>query len=87
MMHVGYVGWDQHDGGSVYAIPLGGTLLKVPYTIGGSGSAYITGAQAVGWCLSEVCIVLKKAGCGRRRASPPEEGGRTEEAGPSGCLL
>jgi len=30
-------------GGSVYAIPLGGTLLKVPYAIGGSGSAYITG--------------------------------------------
>jgi hypothetical protein len=29
----------------VYAIPLGGTLVKVPYTIGGSGSAYITG-----WC-------------------------------------
>jgi 20S proteasome subunit beta 1 len=39
-----YAGWDKHDGGSVYAIPLGGTLLKVPYTIGGSGSAYITGA-------------------------------------------
>jgi 20S proteasome subunit beta 1 len=36
-----------HDssGGSVWAIPLGGTLLKVPYAIGGSGSAYITG-----WC-------------------------------------
>jgi 20S proteasome subunit beta 1 len=31
------------SGGSVYAIPLGGTLLKVPYAIGGSGSAYITG--------------------------------------------
>lgn len=27
----------------MYAIPLGGTLLKVPYSIGGSGSAYITG--------------------------------------------
>ncbi len=36
-------GWDQHDGGSVYAIPLGGTLLNVPYAIGGSGSAYIYG--------------------------------------------
>ncbi|GBG00058.1 proteasome subunit beta type-6 [Raphidocelis subcapitata] len=33
------------DGGSVYAIPLGGTLLRVPFAIGGSGSAYITG-----WC-------------------------------------
>jgi 20S proteasome subunit beta 1 len=36
-------GWDRHDGGSVYAIPLGGTLVKVPFTIGGSGSAYIYG--------------------------------------------
>lgn len=31
------------QGGAIYAIPLGGTLLKVPYAIGGSGSAYITG--------------------------------------------
>jgi len=47
MLQAGLIiaGWDAHDGGSVYAIPLGGTLLKVPYTIGGSGSAYITG-----WC-------------------------------------
>lgn len=47
MLQAGLIiaGWDQHGGGSVYAIPLGGTLLKVPYTIGGSGSAYITG-----WC-------------------------------------
>eukprot|EP00879_Flechtneria_rotunda_P016039 GHRR01016776.1.p1 GENE.GHRR01016776.1~~GHRR01016776.1.p1 ORF type:complete len:223 (-),score=68.58 GHRR01016776.1:1217-1885(-) len=47
MLQAGLIvaGWDEHDGGSVYAIPLGGTLLKVPYSIGGSGSAYITG-----WC-------------------------------------
>lgn len=32
-------------GGSVYALPLGGTLLQCPFTIGGSGSAYI-----YGWC-------------------------------------
>ncbi|KAI8464531.1 MAG: 20S proteasome beta subunit A1 [Monoraphidium minutum] len=38
-------GYDAGVGGSVWAIPLGGTLLKVPYAIGGSGSAYITG-----WC-------------------------------------
>lgn len=36
-------GWDRHEGGSVYAIPLGGTLVRVPFTIGGSGSAYIYG--------------------------------------------
>lgn len=38
-------GWDERDGGSVYALPLGGTLLRCPFTIGGSGSAYI-----YGWC-------------------------------------
>eukprot|EP00877_Chromochloris_zofingiensis_P010327 jgi/Chrzof1/5548/Cz16g07050.t1 len=45
MLQAGLIvaGWDKHDGASVYAIPLGGTLLKVPYAIGGSGSAYITG--------------------------------------------
>ncbi|GAB4823990.1 hypothetical protein N2152v2_011036 [Parachlorella kessleri] len=36
-------GWDKREGGSVYGIPLGGTLVKSPFTIGGSGSAYITG--------------------------------------------
>jgi hypothetical protein len=34
-------GWDRREGGSVYAIPLGGTIEKVPFSIGGSGSAYI----------------------------------------------
>lgn len=39
-------GVDARSGaGAVYAVPLGGTLLHVPYAIGGSGSAYITG-----WC-------------------------------------
>ena len=30
-------------GGVVYAVPLGGTMVRVPFAIGGSGSAYITG--------------------------------------------
>lgn len=38
-------GVDARSSGAVYAVPLGGTLLRVPYAIGGSGSAYITG-----WC-------------------------------------
>jgi len=41
-------GWDKQDGASVWAIPLGGTMINVPFTIGGSGSAYI-----YGWCDSE----------------------------------
>ena len=36
-------GWDCKRGGQVYAIPLGGTKLRKPVAIGGSGSGYITG--------------------------------------------
>ena len=36
-------GWDPVDGGSVYCLPLGGTCVKQPYCIGGSGSTYIYG--------------------------------------------
>lgn len=36
-------GYDPIEGGSVYVIPLGGTLMKMPFAIGGSGSTYIYG--------------------------------------------
>lgn len=36
-------GWDSIHGGSVYNIPLGGTCIKMPFAIGGSGSTYIYG--------------------------------------------
>ncbi|ELR23376.1 beta1 proteasome1D, putative [Acanthamoeba castellanii str. Neff] len=36
-------GYDKHNGGSVYSIPLGGSLIKEPWAIGGSGSSYIYG--------------------------------------------
>mmetsp|Transcript_46469 Transcript_46469/g.118612 ORF Transcript_46469/g.118612 Transcript_46469/m.118612 type:complete len:229 (+) Transcript_46469:201-887(+) len=36
-------GWDKYGGGQVFGIPLGGSLIKTPYSIGGSGSAYISG--------------------------------------------
>lgn len=42
-------GTDAAEGGVVYAIPLGGTLLAVPYAVGGSGSAYITGLCDKHW--------------------------------------
>lgn len=47
MLQAGLIvaGWDKQEGGSVYAVPLGGTLVKTPFSIGGSGSAYI-----YGWC-------------------------------------
>ena len=36
-------GWDPVDGGSVYALPLGGSLVKQNFAIGGSGSTYVYG--------------------------------------------
>ncbi|KAJ2234014.1 Proteasome subunit beta type-1 [Coemansia sp. RSA 485] len=36
-------GWDKQDGGSVYNIPLGGSLHREPFSVGGSGSSYIYG--------------------------------------------
>ncbi|KAJ3262047.1 Proteasome subunit beta type-1 [Boothiomyces macroporosus] len=36
-------GWDPVNGPSVYSIPLGGSLHKRPFAIGGSGSTFIYG--------------------------------------------
>ena len=36
-------GWDPYEGGQVYEIPLGGTLVKQNFAVGGSGSTYIWG--------------------------------------------
>lgn len=36
-------GWDPTDGAGVYVLPLGGTLMKLPFAVGGSGSTYIYG--------------------------------------------
>jgi 20S proteasome subunit beta 1 len=36
-------GWSAAEGGAVYGVPLGGTLLRLPFTLGGSGSSYIYG--------------------------------------------
>lgn len=36
-------GADEHLGGQVYTIPLGGAMVRQPFAIGGSGSTYIYG--------------------------------------------
>jgi 20S proteasome alpha/beta subunit len=28
-------GWDKYEGGSIYGVPLGGTMLQLPFAIGG----------------------------------------------------
>merc|ERR1719277_2013688 len=36
-------GYDEKKGGQVYSIPLGGSVMEVPYGLSGSGSGYISG--------------------------------------------
>jgi 20S proteasome subunit beta 1 len=36
-------GWDPENGGSIWSLPLGGTLNKQAFAVGGSGSTYIYG--------------------------------------------
>jgi len=36
-------GWDKHNGGQVFGLPIGGTLMECPWAIDGSGSTYIWG--------------------------------------------
>ena len=42
-------GWDERHGGQVYSIPIGGSLHKQAYAIGGSGSTYIYGFCDANW--------------------------------------
>ncbi|KAL4868629.1 hypothetical protein BDV12DRAFT_96881 [Aspergillus spectabilis] len=42
-------GYDPRHGGQVYSIPLGGSLHKQSYAIGGSGSTYIYGYCDANW--------------------------------------
>uniref|UniRef100_A0A8C4R173 Proteasome subunit beta n=1 Tax=Eptatretus burgeri TaxID=7764 RepID=A0A8C4R173_EPTBU len=36
-------GWDKRKGGQVYTVPIGGMMVKQPFSVGGSGSTYIYG--------------------------------------------
>ncbi|KAL7982906.1 hypothetical protein Chor_013512 [Crotalus horridus] len=36
-------GWDRRKGGQVYSVPMGGMMVRQPFSIGGSGSSYIYG--------------------------------------------
>ncbi|TQE08532.1 hypothetical protein C1H46_005838 [Malus baccata] len=45
MLQTGLIigGWDKYEGGKIYGVPLGGTILEQPFAIGGSGSTYLYG--------------------------------------------
>ena len=37
MLQAGMIvgGWDKYEGGQIYSVPLGGTILRQPFSIGG----------------------------------------------------
>ncbi|KAM3235813.1 Proteasome subunit beta type-6 [Capsicum annuum] len=51
MLQTGLIvgGWDKYEGGKIYGIPLGGTVLEQPFAIGGSGSTYLYGFFDQAW--------------------------------------
>lgn len=51
MLETGLIvgGWDKYEGGKIYAIPLGGTIIEQPFAIGGSGSTYLYGFFDQAW--------------------------------------
>ncbi|XP_062500976.1 proteasome subunit beta type-6-like [Corticium candelabrum] len=51
-------GWDKHEGGQVYSIPLSGMCVRQPFAIGGSGSTYI-----YGYCDSQFKYGMTKEEC------------------------
>ncbi|XP_061996658.1 proteasome subunit beta type-6-like [Rosa rugosa] len=51
MLQTGLIvgGWDKYEGGKIYGVPLGGTVIKVPFAIGGSGYSYLYGFFDQAW--------------------------------------
>ncbi|GJZ92462.1 proteasome subunit beta type-6 [Tanacetum coccineum] len=51
MLQTGIIvgGWDKYEGGKIYSIPLGGTIIEQPFAIGGSGSSYLYGFFDQAW--------------------------------------
>ncbi|KAJ4960478.1 hypothetical protein NE237_020388 [Protea cynaroides] len=51
MLQAGLIvgGWDKYEGGKIYSVPLGGTILEQPFTLGGSGSSYLYGFFDQAW--------------------------------------
>mmetsp|Transcript_30861 Transcript_30861/g.35187 ORF Transcript_30861/g.35187 Transcript_30861/m.35187 type:complete len:223 (-) Transcript_30861:96-764(-) len=82
-------GWDQVDGGQVYNIPLGGTMMKMPFALGGSGSTYIYGLVDASYqrnMSSEDAIILVKKAISHAMARDGSSGGiiRTVVVTPEG---
>lgn len=71
-------GEESSNGGVVYAVPLGGTMVRVPFAIGGSGSAYITGLCDKLWrpgMTAEECVAFVRRAVAHAIARDGSSGG------------
>ena len=71
-------GWDEVHGGSVYSIALGGTCLKLPFAVGGSGSIFIMGlldAEYATDMTAEQARTLAKKACSHAMCRDGSSGG------------
>ena len=69
---------ESSGGGIVYAVPLGGTMVRVPFAIGGSGSAYITGLCDKLWrpgMSAEECVAFVRRAVAHAIARDGSSGG------------
>lgn len=44
MLQTGMIvgGWDKYEGGKIYGVPLGGTIIEQPFSIGGMLFFYLS---------------------------------------------
>jgi 20S proteasome subunit beta 1 len=71
-------GWDPVEGASIYSIPMGGTCLKVPFAMSGSGSTYIYGLMDAEYrenMTQEEARTLAKKGLAHAMARDGSSGG------------
>jgi len=71
-------GVDAAEGGAVYEIPLGGSCVKQPFAIGGSGSSYIYGyvdSQFKPGMTREACQALVRTAISHAMARDGSSGG------------
>mmetsp|Transcript_31327 Transcript_31327/g.43451 ORF Transcript_31327/g.43451 Transcript_31327/m.43451 type:complete len:231 (+) Transcript_31327:149-841(+) len=67
-------GWDKYLGGQVFALPIGGSMISVPWGIDGSGSTYIWGfldaefkenmtrEEAESFCITAISLAMARDG-------------------------
>jgi 20S proteasome subunit beta 1 len=84
-------GWDPYEGGQVYEVPLGGTLMQQKFAVGGSGSTYIYGLVDATYkegMTKEECKTFVKTGTSLLLvACCAVVKLRVRDGGSSGCLI